>query len=57
MYKPVDRHGSLMWTYSTSTEIEFYKKKIEELEQENDQLRKKVKKLENEKDFILDGLM
>ena len=57
MYKPVDRHGNLMWTYSTSTAIEFYKKKIEELEQENDQLRKKVKKLENEKDFILDGLM
>ena len=57
MYKPVDRHGSCMWIYDTNTAIESYKKKIKELEQENDQLRKKVKKLENEKDFILDGLM
>lgn len=57
MYEPIDRHGSLMWTYDINTAIESYKKKIKELEQENDQLRKKVKKLENEKDFILDGLM
>ena len=57
MYKPVDRHGSITWTYSSENMVKFYKKKLEELERENNRLRKKVAKLENERDFILDGLM
>lgn len=57
MYEPVDRHGWLTWTYSSSEVIKSLEKQIDKLKEENTQLKNEIEELKKYNAFILEGVV